>query len=147
MLDVFDRTAIDYHCGLSCTGADIAEVLDRAIEKRNLDLMPTVRTDNGPQFISNAFEIYCHNNGIKHERIPTETPNAIAHIEAFHSILEDDCLCYHELESFQEAYCKVMEFMTYYNRERLHSAIGYQPPYEYYKEVISNPEKMLPMIA
>lgn len=82
-----------------------------------------------------AFEMACEKLSVKHERIPNSSPNA--HIESFHSILEEDCLRLHEFESFAEAYQVITEFMNYYNEVRLHSSIGYRPPLEYHNEIMS----------
>jgi len=38
---------------------------------------PVIRSDNGPQFISNLFEGTCVELNIEHERIPFKTPNDI----------------------------------------------------------------------
>ncbi|ROV64224.1 transposase, partial [Streptomyces globisporus] len=62
LIDVYDRSIIDYHMGLSCEGKHAAQILQRALWKRRLfekDQLPVVRTDNGPQFISHAFEEAC----------------------------------------------------------------------------------------
>lgn len=78
---------------------------------------------------------------------PTDHPTSNAHIEAFHSILEEDCLRLHEFESFAEAYYVIAEFMCYYNEVRLHSSIGYRPPLEYHNGIMSKSEKALMMCA
>lgn len=41
--------------------------------------LPRIRTENGPQFISNAFTGFCEEMGIPHERIPIKSPNMIAY--------------------------------------------------------------------
>jgi len=66
--------------------------------------LPIIRTDNGPQFISYAFEQACAALKLEHERIPPKTPNKNAHIESFHSILENECLSKQEFMIYQEAY-------------------------------------------
>ncbi len=81
--------------GLACTAQDACRLVDGALKKRNLLKgmeMPRIRTDNGPQFVANIFEEKCEELGINHERIPNKTPNLVAHIEAFHFILEDECI-------------------------------------------------------
>lgn len=63
IIDVYDRMIIDYHIGLSCEGKHAAQLIQRALWKRRLfyeSTRPTIRTDNGPQFISHAFEDACH---------------------------------------------------------------------------------------
>ena len=147
IIDVCDRMIIDYHTGLSCTGRDAAYILTQAFNKRSPEGELTVRTDNGPQFISMAFEMACEKLSVKHERIPNSSPNSNAHIESFHSILEEDCLRLHEFESFAEAYQVITEFMNYCNEVRLHSSIGYRPPLEYHNEIMSKPENVLKISA
>ncbi|MFD2670646.1 integrase core domain-containing protein [Marinicrinis sediminis] len=63
-----------------------------------------IRSDNGTQFTSKAFANACEELDMEHERIPPRTPNMNAHIEAFHRILEDECLSRHEFQSDVEAY-------------------------------------------
>lgn len=136
VIDVFDRTLIDYHMGLSCDAKDAAATLRRCLVKRDLfnvdKSFPVVRTDNGPQFISNLFNETCEVLGIHHERIPVRTPNKNAHIESFHRILEDECFSVNEFESYKEAYVAVDEFMERYNKRRIHSSLGYKTPEEFY---------------
>ncbi|NLY75829.1 MAG: transposase [Firmicutes bacterium] len=50
---------------------------------------------------------YEHARNLTHERIPVGTPNLNAHIEAFHSILEDDCYSRHQFNTYAEAYKQV----------------------------------------
>lgn len=59
LIDVFDRSIIDYHLGLSCKSKDAVRVLKSSLAKRELARgmpLPKIRTDNGPQFTSNLFE-------------------------------------------------------------------------------------------
>ncbi|MGI6570693.1 MULTISPECIES: IS3 family transposase [Staphylococcaceae] len=139
-LDVFDRDIVDYHIGLNCTGKDAVFTLKTALKRRNIEPKNSdlvVRSDNGPQFISNAFEGACNDLDIEHERIPVNTPNKNAHIEAFHRILEDDCLSINEFETYTQAYMAIVDYMDFYSNIRIHSSIKYLPPAEYYLGVIA----------
>lgn len=67
VIDVFDRSIIDYYMGYSCTGSDAASLINRCLLKRNLfdsKEKPVIRTDNGPQFISHIFEDSCVEAGV-----------------------------------------------------------------------------------
>ena len=140
VLDVYDRSLVHSHIGLTATAEEAAPAVGHAIWKRWLTgegVKPVVRTDNGPQFIADAFESACERHGIEHERIPSRTPNKNAHIEAFHRILEDECLSMNEFSSFREAYTKVADFLDYYNTIRIHSSIGYLAPEDFYQATMS----------
>jgi putative transposase len=135
IIDVFDRSIIDYYQGYRCTGTDAASLLRRSLIKRNLfnsDYKPVIRTDNGPQFISHAFEDNCAEIGVYHERIPSRTPNKNAHIESFHRIFQDECIGVYEFENYKEAYAEISRFMKRYNNNRLHSSLKYMSPNEFY---------------
>lgn len=136
LIDICDRSVIDYHIGLECTAENIVQAMNRALLKRQRfehQEKPVIRTDNGPQFISNTFEEFCKAYGMEHERIPPKTPNMNAHIESFHRILEDDCLSGCEFETYGEAYKAVIDFMDFYNNRRIHSSILDLTPTEYYE--------------
>jgi putative transposase len=136
-IDVFDRSIIDYHIGLSCSCQDVKQTLQRALLKRkqfDKKERAVIRSDNGPQFISNAFEQGCEEFKTEHERIPPRTPNMNAHIESFHRILEDDCFSRFQFETYEEAYKEVAWFMKFYNERRMHSSILDLSPKEFYEK-------------
>ncbi|MCM2534377.1 IS3 family transposase [Neobacillus pocheonensis] len=136
-IDVFDRSIIDYHIGLSCSGQDVKQTLQRALLKRkqvDKKEKAVIRSDNGPRFISHAFERGCQEFQTAHERIPPKTPNMNAHIESFHRILEDDCFSRFQFETYEEAYKEVAWFMKFYNERRMHSSILDLSPKEFYEK-------------
>lgn len=148
IIDVFDRCIVAYHIGLSCEAKDVVITLKSALFKRQLYMVsqkPVIRSDNGPQFISNLFEGTCLELGIEHERIPFKTPNLNAHIEAFHAILEEECLSRHDFASFAEAYATVVDFIRSYNENRIHSATKYLPPLECYQLLKNNLLELKPV--
>lgn len=135
VLDVYDRSVIDYYMGLSCKASDAVSVLKAALWRRRLcdtTEKPVIRSDNGPQFVARIFSEACVAMGVEHERIPNHTPNKNAHIEAFHRILEDECLSRWEFTNYKEAYQIVNDFMNWYNNGRIHSSLRYLAPHEFY---------------
>ena len=149
LIDVFDRSVIDYHLGLSATAKDARAVLINSLNKRNLKPgmeLPIIRTDNGPQFTAKIFEETCWKWKLTHERIPVKSPNMNAYIESFHSILEDECYSRNEFTSFTDAYRVISEYMDYYNNRRRHGSIGLAPA-KYYEAVMSNQITEKKMVA
>ena len=134
LIDVYDRSVIDYHIGLSCKGKHASQILQRALWRRQQfehQERPVIRTDNGPQFISHIFESSCETFRVEHERIPPKAPNKNAHIEAFHSILEKECLERHEFESYRQAYETVTNYLLFYNQRRIHGSLYDLSPVEF----------------
>lgn len=145
VIDVADRNIIDFHIGLRCNAKDAISTVKRALLKRQLydkQTKPVIRSDNGPQYISNVFGAACNNLGIEHERIPYKTPNMNAYIESYHRILQDECLEINEFESYASAYKEVHDFVKKYNTKRIHSGTKYMPPSEYYEYLQNANEKV-----
>lgn len=145
IIDVYDRSIVDYHMGLTCKAEEVVQSLKRALLKRQQYTQlekPVIRTDNGPQFISHTFEEFCESSELEHERIPPKTPNMNAHIESFHRILEDDCLSRWDFETYSEAYQAVSEFMIFYNERRMHSSILDLSPKEFFEEHLRGKAKV-----
>ena len=94
-----------------------------------------IRTDNGPQFISNLLGDTCKKLGVEHQRIPIKTPNMNAHIESFHAALERDCYSINEFSSFLDVYKTVSEYMNYYNNRYRHGSLCDIPPSKFYELV------------
>ncbi|WP_289143114.1 integrase core domain-containing protein, partial [uncultured Brevibacillus sp.] len=80
-------------------------------------------------------ESSCETFQVEHERIPPKTPNKNAHIEAFHSILEKECLERHEFESYQQAYETVTNYLLFYNERRIHGSLYDLSPVEFRQAV------------
>lgn len=141
ILDVYDRSVVDFHIGLSCEAADAVRTLQSALFKRQLfrqENKPVIRTDNGTQFTAWKFADGCQFFGVHHERIPTRTPNKNAHIESFNAILENECLRRQEFHTYAEAYGEVSEFIGRYNTRRIHSSLRYHTPAEAYNLLRQN---------
>ena len=75
---------------------------------------------------------YSSLSSIAHERILPATPKEDAHIESFYSILEKEVLRA-EFSSFEDAENTIFGFISFYNNERLNSAVDCRTPREIYK--------------
>jgi putative transposase len=135
IIDVFDKEIVYYSIDLSATGTVAAKVMQSALYIRDLYGKTkglVLRTDNGSQFVSGTFEKACLDKKVIHERIPVRSPNYNAFIESYHRYLQDECLTGQIYWSLEELQHDVDDYVYRYNRERIHSSIGYVPPHDYY---------------
>ena len=72
--------------------------------------------------------------GIRQEFIANSTPEQQGHIESFHSTLKTEYIRPMEFNSFEEAAECIEKAFCDYNNVRLHSALGYMTPNEYYRK-------------
>ena len=94
----------------------------------------TVRSDNGPQMTSNMFREYVEGLKLDHEFIPPGACNKNAHIESFNSIIESDFLQVRYFKNFADAYKQTMDWMKFYNEERIHGSLKMMTPAEFTKK-------------
>jgi len=148
IIDVFDRSIVAYHRGKACDTKSVIQTLQKALLKRGIykqDTRLIIRTDNGPQFDSNAFREFCMQAGIEHEQTPVKTPNKNAYIESFHSIIERECYQRNCFDSFEEAFAEVDRFIRYYNNHRIHGSLLDHSPAEYlrlFRQGMIQPEEI-----
>ncbi|WP_164462196.1 IS3 family transposase [Bacillus sp. FJAT-42376] len=137
-IDVFDRSIVGYYRGPDCKAPSITMMLTQALMDRGVEIPEgkdeyslIIRSDNGPQFLSKNFGEFCRVSKIFHERIPPKSPDLNAYIESFHSGLEKECYRRFNIQSYDEAYYRIDEYINFYNERRYHGSLGYLSPKQY----------------
>src|SRR3990167_8350749 len=92
-----------------------------------------LQSDNGQEF-STWFTEHIGKLGLSHRHSRVRKSNDNAHVERFNRTLEDECLnkVNYNPKSFQKA---IMEYLPYYNNERLHLGINYLTPLGWLKAI------------
>jgi transposase InsO family protein len=129
VLDGCSRYVVHWEIRQSMTEHDVELVLQRAKE-----LFPAARpriiTDNGTQFISRDFKDFIRISGMSHVRTSPNYPQSNGKLERYHRTLKADAIRPNSPLSIDEARRTVLNFVTTYNYERLHSALGFVTPYD-----------------
>jgi len=105
------------------------------------NLTLTIRSDNGSQFSAKNVYNYLMTLsiiGVNHERIHVATPEEDGYIESFHSIMHNEFETKYEFDTFEEQRDYLLKWFVFYNNERIHSAIDYCTPSEFYNQYIEN---------
>lgn len=100
--------------------------------------MPRVRTDNGSCYISREFRGVLDAHELGHQRIKPHCPEENGIIERSNRTLRE-ALDGEALTNLFEARDVIGRIINWYNTERLHSALGYLRPIDYYR---GNPSAM-----
>lgn len=91
-----------------------------------------LRSDNGPEFQSNALRAWVETVGIEHDFITPGKPNENAFIESFNSRFRDECLNEHVFRSLEDAKRKIESWRKEdYNELHPHSSLGMKSPNEF----------------
>jgi len=109
------------------TEAEVELILQRAWEQFP-QASPRIISDNGPQFIARDFKEFIRMCGMTHVRTSPFYPQSNGKIERWHQSLKSECVRPGVPLSIDDARRLVERYVNYYNRVRLHSAIGYVTP-------------------
>jgi transposase InsO family protein len=107
------------------------ETLPRGPEGRPA-ATPLIRSDNGGCYISKEFRAVLQEDGLGHHRIRPHCPEENGLIERANRTLREGPDG-EELADLLTAVHVIERVVRRYNEERLHSALGYLPPREFYR--------------
>ena len=126
-LDGASRAIVHWEIREQMKETDVEVILQRARETVP-DVAPRIISDNGPQFIAKEFKEFIRTAGMTHVRISPHYPQSNGKIERWHKTLKNDAVRVTPPSSLEDARRVVGRFVTHYNGERLHSALGYITP-------------------
>lgn len=109
-------------CDVSLPAGRVVRMLDQAIELHGTPR--AIRTDNGPEFTSRAFDEWCYTRGIQHHFIRPGKPVENAFAESFNSRVRDEMLNQHCFTSVRQAQDLLDDWRADYNAVRPHTALG-----------------------
>ena len=107
--------------------AEVEVILQRAREKFQ-DVSPRIISDNGPQFTAKEFKQFIRLCGMTHIKTSPYYPQSNGKMERWHQSLKHECIRPQTPLSLEDARRIVAKYVSYYNEERLHSAISYIVP-------------------
>ncbi len=129
VLDGASRAVVHWEIRERMTEPDVEQILQRAKECHP-GVTPRVITDNGPQFVARDFKEFIRLSGMTHVKTSPYYPQSNGKIERFHRTLKHDAVRTQTPLSKADADRVVANFVTHYNTERLHSALGYVTPHD-----------------
>jgi transposase InsO family protein len=140
MLDRYSRKAIGWALARSLTATVAVAALQQAIERRQPPPGVVVHNDQGVQYASREFTAVLDANQMVASMSRPANPYDNAACESFMKTLKQEEIYCHQYADFNELSAHLEEFIdTYYNRQRLHSALGYRTPEEFERDAAAAP--------
>ena len=127
VLDGFSRYIVHWEIRKQMTEMEVEIILQRAHEMFP-QATPRIISDNGPQFIAKDFKEFIRLSGMTHVKTSPYYPQSNGKLERYHKTIKSTCIRPKTPLSLEDARRIVTEFVTHYNTQRLHSAIGYITP-------------------
>ena len=138
-MDVYSRYIVHHALLRWMDGKTVSIEAAAALEKLNSSGRPQIQSDHGSGFISREFAETLSSFGVTHKKIRPHTPTDNAEIERYHRTL-DERLNEIEEADFTATAEAIDRIIGHYNHERLHSALSFLRPVDWYR---GNPTTLL----
>jgi putative transposase len=126
IIDEFTRECLALEAHTSFKSLRVREVLERLFEERGAPSF--LRSDNGSEFISRSLAVFLSQSGARSHFIKPGSPWQNAFVESFNSTLRRECLDVEAFVNLTDAQVKLRLYQRFYNQERPHSSLRFQPP-------------------
>lgn len=135
IIDLYGRKVVGWSMNERITKELVLEALEMAINRRKPARGLIFHSDRGSQYASHEFQRMLWEHGFisSMSRKGNCWDNAVS--ESFFSTLKTELIYQNQYESRGEAKRDIFQYIEiFYNRFRLHSALGYKSPEEYENE-------------
>jgi putative transposase len=132
VLDAFSRRVVGWALGRTLEAALALSALRMALDQRRPAPGLVHHSDRGVQYACSAYTDRLRQHGITISMSRKGNPYDNAQAESFMKTLKYEEVYRTEYRDWADAYASIAEFIErVYNRQRLHSALGYLPPAEF----------------
>jgi putative transposase len=131
IIDGYSRYIVNHDLRKNMQEYDVEMVLQKAVELYP-NAKPRIISDNGTQFISKDFQRFLSHVQLDHVRTSVAYPQSNGKIERFHKTINQECLTKKSLIDFDDAVKQIKSYIEFYNTKRLHSALRYLTPEDYF---------------
>jgi putative transposase len=132
VLDAWSRKVIGWRLSRSLQSTLAVEALEQAITARQPPRGLVHHSDRGIQYAASEYIALLDRHGILPSMSRAGNPYDNATCESFMKTLKSEEIDGRSYATLEELEQRIGEFLeVYYNRQRLHSSLGYRPPEEF----------------
>lgn len=129
IVDEYTRECLSLKVDRYMTSEEVIDTLAELFAMRGVP--QSIRSDNGPEFVSKAIQDWLGRLQIESLYIAPGSPWENGYAESFHSRLRDEFLSQEEFDSLWSARWLTQAWTEDYNHHRPHSSLGYLTPTEF----------------
>ena len=129
IVDIYSRRAIGYAMDTRRDEALVETALEMALLCRRPQAGLVHHSDRGSQYTSGNYRAILESYGIVLSMSGKGEPYDNALMESFFATLKAECVERHDFQTIEQARTCIFEYLeVFYNRQRLHSSLGYHSP-------------------
>lgn len=133
--DCYTRKIVGWTLDRRCRAGEWVGALRMALESEELMSKQeckglTLRSDNGSQPCSKKFVEYLGKTGVQGQYTGYNAPDDNAYVERVIRTVKEEEIWPNLYDTVSEARSAIEAYINYYNKERIHSSLGYRTPNE-----------------
>lgn len=129
--DLHSKKIIAWSFGKKMTTDLVLNTLNQAVQTQNISKSLILHSDLGSQYTSQEYKEQIDTLGIQHSFSNKGCPYDNAGIESFHATLKKEEVYHTHYQTYEQARLALFQYIeSFYNRDRIHSSIGYLTPQE-----------------
>lgn len=131
VLDLFNREVIGWGFSRTHDADLITGALKMALALRDREPECLFHSDQGSEYRSDLYRQTLKEACIESSMSRAGTPTDNAHVESFFGTLKNELVHQMSFGSYVECAAKIIDYIEFYNSERMHSALEYESPRSY----------------
>jgi len=144
ILDIYNREVIGWALGQRITTELVQRAFTKAVMNRKPGKGIILHSDRGSQYTSHKFRAILEHYGFRQSMSGKGNCYDNAITETFFSTFKKELIYLEEFKTREKLMSSVFEFIeVYYNRQRLHSSLGYLSPVDFVKKNLKEKQELL----
>jgi len=140
VMDLFTKEIVGWSLGDNMRSGLVIDAFRQAATTRRPGRGTVFHSDRGSQYGSSAYRGVLRRRGFRQSMSARANPYDNAAMESFMGTLKLEMLRGGRFENEQDARTEIFDYIhCFYNRTRLHSALGYLPPAEFKERTETTP--------
>ena len=133
VMDIFSRRIVGWSFSRSRNAELTKSALRMAISRFEPETGCIFHSDQGIEYAAHEYRELVESAGMTRSMSRKGNPLDNAFVESFFHTMKAELVHHRKFENCIEAVSHIIEYIEFYNRERLHSALDYQSPEQYEK--------------